>query len=152
MKRCTSPLPEAARRIIELQADPDFDLSDLVKIIETDPAIATRIMGWANSALYATPTPIKTLTDAIMRVLGFDAVFNMALGFAIGSTLNLPKSEVSGASSYWLDDVYTAATMESSAHQMDPSDRPNPGTCYLVGLLANFGTLIVGHVFPPLFE
>lgn len=71
---------------------------------------------------------------------------------AIGSTLNLPKSEVSGASPYWLDAVYTAATMELLAHQMDPKDRPNPDTCYLVGLLANFGTLIVGHMFPPQYE
>ncbi|NKC00423.1 MAG: HDOD domain-containing protein [Pseudomonadales bacterium] len=146
------PLPEAARRIIALQQNPDFDLSELVQIIETDPSLSARIMGWANSALYASPTPAKTLSDAIMRVLGFDVVFNMALGMAIGATLKLPSSHVSGASPYWLTAVYTAATMEALAHQAKGQDRANPGTCYLVGLLANFGTLVVGHVFPPQFE
>lgn len=82
-------LPEAARRITELQSNLYLDLSDLVKIIETDPAIASRIMGWANSGLYTSPTPVMALTDAIMRVLGFDAVFNMALGLAIGRTQSL---------------------------------------------------------------
>ncbi|MEQ9450289.1 MAG: HDOD domain-containing protein [Pseudomonadales bacterium] len=146
------PLPEAARRILALQRNPDFELSELVQIIETDPAIAARIMGWANSALYAAPSPVKTLHDAIMRVLGVDVVFNMAIGLAIGSTLNLPKSDVSGASPYWLDAVYTAATMEALAHQMSGDDTPAPGTCYLIGLLANFGTLVLGHVFPPYYE
>ena len=84
-----------------------------------------------------------------MRVLGFDTVFNMAIGLAIGGTLNLPKSEVSGASPYWLDAVYTAATAEALACQADKAHRPNPGTAYLTGLLSNFGTLVLGHVFPP---
>ena len=145
------PLPEAARRIIALQQDPDYDLSDLVKIIETDPSLSARIMGWANSALYALSSPAKSLDDAIMRVLGFDMVFNMALGMAIGATLNVPKAHVSGASPYWLDAVYTAATMEALAHQTT-NEKPNPGTCYLAGLLANFGTLVLGHVFPPQYE
>ncbi len=146
------PLPEAARRMIALQADPNYDLSDVVQIIETDPSMAARILGWANSARYGCTTPVTTLDDAIMRVLGFDMVFNMALGLAVGGTLNLPAHHVSGASPYWLDAVYAAATMEALAHQMPPASRPNPGLCYLIGLLSNFGTLVLGHVFPPQYE
>jgi HD-like signal output (HDOD) protein len=146
------PLPEAAQRIIALQQDPNYDLSDLVQIIETDPPIAARIMGWANSALYNANPPARDLNDAVMRVLGFDLVFNMALGMSMGATLNLPKSHVSGASPYWLDAVYAAATAEALARQMPKDQRPNPGTCYLAGLLSNFGTLVLGHVFPPQYE
>ncbi len=146
------PLPEAARRIIALQQDPNFDLSDLVRIVETDPAIAARILGWSNSALYGSTTPVRTLDDAIMRILGFDMVFNMALGMSIGATLSLPTSHVSGASPYWLDAVYGAAIMEALAHQIPKPSQPNPGTCYLIGLLANFGTLVLGHVFPPQYD
>ena len=146
------PLPDAAMRILELQQDPTFDLMDLVRIVETDASLSARIIGWANSPLHASATPAKTLNDAIMRVLGFDAVFNMAVGLAIGSTLNLPASHVSGASPYWLSAVYTAAAMETLAHKVVDVERPNPGTAYLIGLLANFGTLVVGHVFPPQYE
>ena len=146
------PLPETARRIIELQQDPSVELSDLVAIIEADPSIAARIMGWANSAFYGSSTPSKTLNDAIMRVLGFDLVFNMALGLSIGDSLHLPKSHVSGASPYWFDAVYSGAIMEALAQKMPADGRPNPGTCYLAGLLSNFGTLVIGHVFPPQYE
>lgn len=146
------PLPDTARRIIELQGQEDYGLDDLVKIIEADPPVAARIMGWANSSFYGTQTPSTSLNDAIMRVLGFDMVFNMALGMAIGNALTLPRSHVSGASPYWLDAVYNAAAMEALAKQITANDRPNPGTCYLAGLLANFGTLVLGQVFPPQYE
>ena len=146
------PLPEAAQRIMALQQEVDFDLSDLVQIIETDPAIAARIMGWANSAFYGGNTPARSIDDAIMRVLGFDMVFNMALGMALGATLSLPKHQVSGASPYWLDAVYGAATMEALAKQIPSHQRPNVGTCYLAGLLHGFGTLVIGHVFVPQYR
>jgi HD-like signal output (HDOD) protein len=142
------PLPEAAQRIVALQSDPHFDLSDLVQIVETDPSIAARIMGWANSAFYSPDPPADTIDDAIMRVLGFDTVMSMALGMALGQTLRLPDAHVRGLPTYWLEAVFTAAAMESLARHMPRSERPLSGLCYLTGLLANFGTLVVGHVFP----
>lgn len=142
------PLPEAARRIVALQSDDNYDLSDLVRIIETDPSIAARIMGWANSAFYNPTPPASTIDDAVMRVLGFDTVMSMALGMALGQTLRLPDTQVRGLPTFWLEAVLTAAAMEALARQMPPDQRPASGLCYLTGLLANFGTLVVGHVFP----
>ena len=146
------PLPDAARRIITLRADPDFEISALVAIIENDPSMAARIMGWANSAFYNVETPARSIADAVMRVLGFDTASSMALGLALGETLRLPKAHVQGLPPYWLEAVFTAATMEALARRMASKDRPNLGLCYLTGLLANFGTLVVGHVFPPQYQ
>ncbi len=142
------PLPEAVRRIVALQADPNYDLADLVQIIETDPSIASRIMGWANSAFYNPDPKAKSLEDAVMRVLGFDTVMSMAQGMALGQTLRLPSEEVRGLPSFWLDAIFAAATMETLARRMPKEGRPEAGLCYLAGLLSNFGTLVVGHVFP----
>jgi HD-like signal output (HDOD) protein len=142
------PLPEAARRIVELQNNPNFDLADLVRIIETDPSIAARIMGWANSAFYSPDPPAATIDDAVMRILGFDTVMSMALGMALGQTLRMPEHHVRGLPTFWLESVFTAAAMESLARHMPRKERPSSGLCYLTGLLANFGTLVVGHVFP----
>lgn len=142
------PLPETARRIVALQADPNYDLADLVQIIETDPSIASRIMGWANSAFYNPDPKAKSLEDAVMRVLGFDTVMSMALGMALGQTLRMPAEEVRGLPSFWLDAIFTAATMEALARRLPKEGRPEAGLCYLAGLLSNFGTLVVGHVFP----
>lgn len=142
------PLPEAARRIVALQSDPNYDLADLVRIIETDPSIAARIMGWANSAFYNASPAASNISDAVMRVLGFDTVMSMALGMALGQTLRLPDAQVRGLPTFWLEAVFTAAAMEALARQMPAAQRPDSGLCYLTGLLANFGTLVIGHVFP----
>ena len=105
------PLPEAARRIVALQSNPNFDLSELVSIVETDPSIAAKIVSWANSAYYAANPPARSLDDAIMRILGFDLVLNLALGLVLSGTLRLPESAVRGAPPVWLEAVFTATPM-----------------------------------------
>ncbi len=52
------PLPEATRRILELKADPDFNLRDLTRVVEADPSLSARIIGWANSAYYGLREPV----------------------------------------------------------------------------------------------
>ncbi|MCZ6644276.1 MAG: HDOD domain-containing protein [Gammaproteobacteria bacterium] len=145
------PLPETARRIITLQADPHYDLRELTGIIETDPSIAARVMGWANSAFHNAKPPAKSIEDAVVRILGADTAMSMALGIAIGESLRLPRSQVGGLPPFWFDAVFCAATMEALARHIPASQRPVIGLCYLSGLLANFGTLVLGHVFPPYY-
>ena len=145
------PLPEATRRILELKADPDFNVRDLTRVVEADPSLSARIMGWANSAYYGLREPVKSISDAILRVMGPQATLNMVLAIAMQQDLKVPKAHVRGMSPYWLQAMYTAATMETLATLIDLPERPMPGYCYLAGLLANFGTLVIGHVFPPFY-
>ncbi len=145
------PLPEATRRILALKSDPDFDLRDLTRVVEADPSLSARIIGWANSAYYGLREPVKSISDAILRVMGPQATLNMALAIAMQQDLKVPKAHVRGLSPYWLQAMYTAATMETLAALVDVPNRPQPGFCYLAGLLANFGTLVIGHVFPPFY-
>lgn len=145
------PLPEATRRILELKSDPDFDLRDLTRIVEADPSLSARIIGWANSAYYGLREPVRSISDAIMRVMGPEATLNMALAIALQQDLRVPKAHVRGLSPYWLQAMYTAATMEALATLVRGERRVQAGYCYLAGLLANFGTLVIGHVFPPFY-
>ena len=145
------PLPEATRRILELKADPDFDVRDLTRVVEADPSLSARIIGWANSAYYGLREPVRSIADAIVRVMGPQATLNMALAIAMQQDLKVPNAHVRGLSPYWLQAMYAAATMEALATLIDAPKRPLPGYCYLAGLLANFGTLVIGHVFPPFY-
>ncbi len=145
------PLPEAARRIIALKADPDYAVRDITRIVEADPSLAARILGWANSAYYGLRNRVTSLTDAVARVLGPEATLNMALAIATRETLRVPPADVRGLSPYWLTAVFSAATMEALARILPARNRPNGGLAYLAGLLSNFGTLVVGHVFPPYY-
>ncbi len=146
------PLPEAARRILELRADPFYETRDLIKIIEADPSLASRILGWANSAYYGLREPVTSLHDAVMRVLGPSTVLRLALAVTMHQQLRVPSSHVRGLSPYWLEAMYCAATMEILAGQLPATEGVDSGLAYMTGLLSNFGTLVIGHVFPPIYQ
>jgi HD-like signal output (HDOD) protein/prolyl-tRNA editing enzyme YbaK/EbsC (Cys-tRNA(Pro) deacylase) len=146
------PLPETAQRIIKLRVDPNADVQDLTDIVEADPALAAQVVSWAASPYYAAPGKIKSVHDAIVRVLGFDLVLNLSLGLSLGKTLSLPKDAVKGFTPYWEQAVYAATAVEALVGAIPPKERPPMGLAYLSGLLHNFGYLVLAEVFPPHFS
>ncbi|UVE17722.1 aminoacyl-tRNA deacylase and HDOD domain-containing protein [Pseudomonas sp. LS44] len=146
------PLPETAQRIIKLRVDPNATVDDITGVVETDPALAAQVVSWAASPYYAAPGKIRSVEDAIVRVLGFDLVINLALGLALGKTLNLPKDHPQQDTPYWQQAIYSAALIEGLTRAMPRALRPESGLTYLAGLLHNFGYLVLAHVFPPHFS
>ncbi|UTF58803.1 aminoacyl-tRNA deacylase and HDOD domain-containing protein [Gilvimarinus sp. DA14] len=146
------PLSDTAQRIIKLRVDPDADISDLAQIVSTDPSLAAQVVSWAASPYYSAPGKIKSIHDAIVRVLGFDMVLNLALGLALGKTISLPKDGPDGELQYWQQAVYMAATIEGLVAAIPREQRPSFGMAYLTGLLHNFGALVMAEVFPPYYS
>ena len=146
------PLPETAQRIIKLRADPEADISDLTNIVEIDPSLSAQIVSWAASPYYSAPGKIKSVHDAIVRVLGFDMVLNLALGLALGNTLKMKSLDKQQIDNYWRQSVYNAAAVEGLVTSIAREHRPGFGMAYLSGLLSNFGYLLLGEIFPPYFN
>ncbi len=146
------PLSDTAQRIIKLRVNPNADISDLAQIVETDPSLAAQVVSWAASPYYSAPGKIKSIHDAIVRVLGFDMVLNLALGLSLGKSLSIPKEGPHGVLPYWQQSVYMAATIEGLVTAIPRDHRPSFGMAYLCGLLHNFGYMILAEVFPPYFH
>ena len=146
------PLPETAQKIIKLRVNPEASVDDITGVVETDPALAAQVVSWAASPYYAAPGKIRSVEDAIVRVLGFDLVINLALGLALGKTLSLPKDHPQQATPYWQQAIYSAAVIEGLTRAIPRAQRPEAGLSYLAGLLHNFGYLVLAHVFPPHFS
>ena len=146
------PLSDTAQRIIKLRVNPNADISDLAQIVETDPSLAAQVVSWAASPYYSAPGKIKSIHDAIVRVLGFDMVLNLSLGLSLGKTMTIPKEGPHGSLPYWQQAVFMAATIEGLVTAIPRDHRPSFGMAYLCGLLHNFGYLILAEVFPPYFH
>ncbi|MCO7514675.1 aminoacyl-tRNA deacylase and HDOD domain-containing protein [Pseudomonas guariconensis] len=146
------PLADTAQKIIKLRVDPNASIDDITGVVETDPALAAQVVSWAASPYYASPGKIRSVEDAIVRVLGFDLVINLALGLALGKAMSLPKDHPQQATPYWQQSIYTAAVIEGLTRAMPRAERPEAGLTYLAGLLHNFGYLLLAHVFPPHFS
>ncbi|MBU2708609.1 HDOD domain-containing protein [Zooshikella marina] len=146
------PLPETAQRIIQLRVDPNAAVKDLVDIVERDPSLAAQVVSWASSPYYAAPGRVRSIEDAIVRVLGFDLVINLAIGLSLGKALQPPKDHPHGFTPYWHQAAFTATSVESLVRQIPLKKRPELGLSYLCGLLHNFGYLVLAYVFPPYFS
>ena len=75
-------IPVIAQEIMALINDDLLSVNRLVKLIENDPAISSKILNVANSAFSGLAMPAKTLDNAIMRI-GFDSIRNIALGISL---------------------------------------------------------------------
>ena len=143
------PMPETARRVIQIGADPGSGVTELAQAVEIDPSLAAQLISWASSPYYAAPGKITSVRDAIHRVLGFDLVMNLALGLSLGTTLRLPREGRYGYRNYWLQAVHGAAMMENLCKAVPVDRRPIAGHAYLAGLLHNFGFLLLAELFKP---
>lgn len=146
------PLPDAVVSIMALRANPSYDVTELTRIIESDPSLSSRILGWANSSFCAADATITSIPDAIVRVLGPGTALRLALTVTMSQPIRMPDEHVCGASPIWLEAMLSAATMEALANLTAEPARPSPELAYAAGLFSNFGTLVLGHVFPPLYE
>lgn len=139
------------QKILMLRSDPDADVHDLVEVVRLDPSLSAQVMSWAASPYYAAPGDVSSIEDAVVRVLGFELVVNMALGTAMGQMLTVPTNGPRGGTPYWLQAVYCATLTEELCKEIPVEKRPKPGLAYLSGLLHNFGYLLLAHLFPPQF-
>jgi HD-like signal output (HDOD) protein len=146
------PLPQTAHRILALRSNPNANVGDLAEIVEMDASLAAQIVSWASSPYYAAPSKIRSVQDAISRVLGFELVSNLAVGMALGNTLSLPKDFPDGFTPYWLQSVYCSTVIEAIVKLIPAEKRPSQGLACLAGLLHNFGYLVLAHIFPPHFS
>jgi len=141
------PVPQTATQILNLRGLPEVKTEQLLNLVEKDPALATQIVRYANSAFFGQAGSVQSLKDAIFRVLGMDAVMNMALAISVGSTFRIEQTGPLGSNAIWKSSIYTASLMQRFSMLMPWGERPNPGTAYLVGLLHDVGLLVIGHLF-----
>lgn len=146
------PLPETAQRIIHLRVNPNAVMGDLVDVVESDPSLAAQVVSWASSSFYAAAGQVRSVHDAVSRVLGFDLVMNLAMGLSLGRALKHPKDHPDGYVDYWQQAIWQAQSAGILASMMPRGKRPLFGLAYLSGLLHNFGHLVLAQVFPPHFK
>ncbi len=150
--RALPPLPGSAVRIINLIADPKADVEKLVKIIELDPFLTTQIIRWASSSLYGYRGKITSVHDAIVRVLGFNFVLDLALGLAVLAPLKGPKDGVIGTRMFWIHALASTRLMAKLIDRLPVEINLIPQEVFLAGLIHNIGFPLIGHQFPKEFK
>jgi hypothetical protein len=145
-------MPTIAAKLLELQANPDGTVDDMVRIISHDPALTAQILRYANSALFGFSGQISNLQDAIFRVLGYETVLYMSFGAALGRAFKLPQTGRLSMNTFWKEATYTAALCQQLTLHMPIQSRPSTSIAYITGLLHNIGIVIMGNLFQTEFN
>lgn len=141
------PMPEMAQRLFELRTNPDASAEALVKVVELDPSLAAQVLRYANSPYFGYRGDVDSLQVAIVRVLGFDMVMNLAMGLALLDSFKIPRHGPLGLDAFWRHSIFSANLMQMLCKAMPKGNQPRHSTCYLIGLLHDFGYLVLGQFF-----
>lgn len=140
------PLPLIAQRILSLS--PDAEVSELAGLIEQSPEIAARLIGTANAAYFGWPGGVRTISDAIYKVLGIKLVKSLVIGLAMGNAFDIAGCRGFKPERYWFTAVVTAQLAQGLFSSLPQPMRCGLENVHMDGLLHNLGIAVLAHLFP----
>lgn len=131
-------LSPTVHRILKLIESPDAHLEELAVAVGGDPALATRIMGVANSSFFRGASEVTSVRDALMR-MGIREARTIVIVVALRSTVLRSPGLGDLAHGIWKH-----ALLSASACQEICSELPRWETAgFLAGLVHEIGRLAV---------
>lgn len=83
-------IPAVIMKVRSIMEKPSARVDDITQAVSVDPALATRLMRWANSVYYGGTTPCNTLRGAVVR-LGNDAVQHAVMILTVARVFSIGK-------------------------------------------------------------
>lgn len=135
-------LPGVALEVLRLCRADETTLDDLARVLSSDPALAARLLGFANSSLYASGEEVRTLQRATL-VLGMKSVQLMSLSFSLVHAV--PRAGRAGGfdyANYWRRSLVRAVSARALAGRIG---LPAQDEAFLAGLLAEIGQVVLAR-------
>lgn len=137
-------LPDTVLRIQELAGDETASILDIAEVVQYDPALSAQLLKIANSSVYNFEKTVETTSKAI-QVMGIDAVYNLALAYAVSNTFKEIESSVIDLDKYWELSVCCALFAKTIAEQLGLKQGER---LFVAGLLHNIGELAIVQLAP----
>ncbi|MDO8939876.1 MAG: HDOD domain-containing protein [Methylicorpusculum sp.] len=133
-------IPAAALKLLKLTNDDTSKVKDLSRVIETEPALAAKVIRIVNSAAFCLPKKITSIKHAV-NLLGFSAVRQAAMDQLMYNKLirNRTKS-LFNQLFFWQHCLFVASLSKRIGVALK---YPDPDMLYTGGLLHDIGKIIV---------
>jgi HD-like signal output (HDOD) protein len=144
-------LSTTAMKVLRTCNEPTACANDLNRVISLDPVLTGRVLQLINSAYYALPSKVGSLTRAII-LLGLNTVKNLVLGFAVfESFARRDHFRVFTPDEFWAHSLSTAAGAKLLAvrHGVPLSERED---FFVAGLMHDLGKIPLNHLFPDAYR
>jgi len=150
-------LSPIAVKVMAISESTTTDLIEVSRLIESDPALTTRILSLCRRANRITANAITTVDRAVV-MLGLDAVRGAMLSVEIVELLTGDNRDTSQDEliferrELWRHCLATACASELLAEaRPDAVGGYNPSEAFLAGLLHDLGKLILDRILPRAF-
>lgn len=137
-------LPAVACRLLDLIQDPECTIFDVIKVVETDPALAVKLLKAANSSYHGIRNEVKTIERAV-SLLGTTVSTSLSLGFVLSDDSMKAGLVADHYREFWKNSVVHAAAAECLAEGI-PGQLA--GEFFLMGLLLGIGQLAMLKTIP----
>jgi diguanylate cyclase (GGDEF)-like protein len=145
--RTLPSLPPIAVHVLRLCQRDNFDLGDVARAINSDPALARRIVGLVNTPLFMLKQEAQTVSQTLM-LLGVNAVRTIALSFSIAGDMRAHERTGVDRRGYWRRAIFGATAAHFVARLQGLR---HPEEAFLGGLLQDVGMLAIEQAVPEAF-
>ncbi len=137
-------LPNVFHQINGLVQDPRCSISDIGRVVAQDAGLAARLLRIANSALYAFPSPIETISRAI-TIIGTRQIRDLTLATSIIEAFCGQGEELLRMEDFWCHNIGCGVTARVIATYRQ---EPNPERFFVAGLLHDVGRMVLLQQLP----
>lgn len=137
-------LPPVAVRVMEITANPKATLFELKSVVETDEALAAKILKFANSPLYARVGRITELSAALVT-LGFLTIRSLVVTTCAHTLFRKGGSYTSDDLLLWEHSVRCAIAARAMADRLGYKRQEE---AFVAGLLHDIGKLVILDAVP----
>ena len=144
--KTTGKLPSpkgVALSIIRLLQRDDFRIGDLVHLVQSDPAIAGRVLYFANAAAFGRSKPIVSLQRAIVA-LGSFRVRDLVIGLSVMQDHRSGLCAAFDYERFWGHSLATAIACKELSQATGMASEE----IFTIGLLARIGELALAALYP----
>ncbi|MCX7087379.1 MAG: HDOD domain-containing protein [Methylococcales bacterium] len=135
-------LPTVAIKLRNAMQEDDISIREAVDIIQIDPAIMTKLIQVANSALYAPMNPIKNCHDAVTR-LGLNATRSLVIGINLKQLFHCNNKQILiQMQNAWKQSLLVSSLCFVLAEEVTGI---NPEEALLAGLINDIGIIPLLH-------
>jgi len=129
-------LPAVAAEVLRLTSEPQIDPRALRQCIESDPALAARLLRVVNSSLFGPTRPVTDLSQAL-TLLGIRPLKMLVLGFSLPKEL-FTGLEAEVLARYWRQTLVKAVAAREISERLwqVPGDE-----AFLAALVQDIGVL-----------
>jgi HD-like signal output (HDOD) protein len=138
--------PSTYTQLDELIKDPNSSAEDISDVINTDPALVTRLLKVVNSPFYGFPSQINTISRAI-TIIGTRELTHLVLATAVIDAFKGIPSELINMSEFWRHSLASAIAAKYLAKACGQRATER---YFISGLLQNIGSLVIYQSVPEL--